>query len=141
MYPVLGITPIQETYENSVDQRHSTQSDVLKPTMTKLTSDTALRVMFQKYMKPRMSITTIPMVIRIMRAEKKSKPRRRKVTMKMAPIQMQRFSTVSLTMVRYCSQNTYHTLHKQTIYISNLVFQNIFLFFFSPSENTNDTYI
>ena len=54
------------------------------PTITRLTSDTALREMFQMYIRPSKSTMMTATVNVTMRAMLKLNPKRRKVTTKMA---------------------------------------------------------
>ena len=71
--------------------------------MTRLTRETALRVICHQYMRPP-RLRMIKMITRrLMHEETRSKPIRTKVTMKMAAREMARDWRVSLHIVRYCS--------------------------------------
>ena len=72
-------------------------------TITKLTSETALIEIFQRYISPHISTIIIKTVTTISRAEMMSQPRRRKVMTKTAAIQMLMLVSESGMMVRYCS--------------------------------------
>ena len=71
--------------------------------MTRLTSETALRVMDQKNMRPNMLARIIAIVVIMISVVQMSKPSRMNVTMKIAEPLMTRLSTVTQTIVRYCS--------------------------------------
>lgn len=72
------------------------------PTITKLTSETALREILHQYMKPSMSVMIMLMVARIMSEEARSNVKKR-VTMKTEAREMPKLIPVSSHMVRYCS--------------------------------------
>lgn len=72
-------------------------------TITKLTKDTAFRLIPQSHMTPNMLMRIMAMVPHMITVAHSSQPRRTKVTKKMAPRDTLRLKMVSSMMVRYCS--------------------------------------
>ena len=80
------------------------QNSTLMPTaITRLTRDTALRVMCHQYIRPHRFTMIRMMISRLITLDTRSKPMRMKVTMKMAAREMPSDLRVSCHMVRYCS--------------------------------------
>lgn len=71
--------------------------------MTRLTSDTALRLMPHSHMTPNMLTRIMAMVSETRTAEHSSKPSSTVLTTKMAVRDTPRFNAVSWAIVRYCS--------------------------------------
>jgi len=71
--------------------------------MTRLTSDTAFKETFHQNISPIKLVTMAAMVDIIIREERKSNPKKMKVTTNIALIVMTRLIIVSCHIVRYCS--------------------------------------
>ena len=72
-------------------------------TMTRLTRDTAFKVMCHQYIKPPILTTIIVMVVTTITEENMSKPIKRKVTTKIAIKDIPILYNVSGHIVKYCS--------------------------------------
>lgn len=72
-------------------------------TMTRLTNETAFRLMPQSHMTPNMLTRIIAMVRVTTMAAHTSKPSSTIVTKNIDPREILRLKTVSFTIVRYCS--------------------------------------
>lgn len=71
--------------------------------MTKFTKDTAFRLILHRYISPNILLMIRAIVIRAMKADQTSNPRRRKVTPNTAARHVVRLTKVEWAMYRYCS--------------------------------------
>ena len=95
-------------WRHPVNRTHMTKTrtdddKILELTMTRLTREMALRVIFHRYIMPSMLVKIMPIVTVMITADQRSNPSRMKVMMKMAAALRLKLTTESWTMVRYCS--------------------------------------